>query len=704
MTNEFAALSINPFEDDAVTAPRAVTYSVPGLNDNPLNHVLREFDKLTLGELPRKPIPASRARLVVSPDAGYGKSHLLGRLFQKLGERATKIYLRPFQNPQRAWHSILLTTIQELGLPNQNGKSEGTQLDALAMGVLAHVAADLMAHGGVIDYNKVKKEVDYLRKHPLEVLSRSRSNTVLIDWLKDRLAKQNDLIKLAHLLNRHDINLDGREKIWLRVLAGYAFFPVDSVERDAALAWLRAEPLDDEQARALRVTPGSEGADADVWQINNLSLTRLRDLCSLSSYYRPFLFCFDQTEFYGSDKILVEALGNCIEELYATIPNHLTVVTANATNWTQDIRPNLKPANQARFSTAIDLEGINEVQGRELLAERLKDFQLKASSISQFLEATWLSSQFSPQPNIGVRHLLVRAAERLRTLAKAPPRLSPPMAEVFAIEINKVRAKPALHQYNQDCLMWFTQVLIDGFDGVKVKKPKNRYFSTQWEWKDRSVYFAFEGGDNNSRWRAMAKEAVDLAAGGRTCAVVFRTPDLKPVPGPRWQAARQIIDQACQKGLRIERLNVDEICELHAAREFYSNSLQGNVEFTSTDVLAWLKTRFRPWFEKYSSVNAHDHEPPPAAPGLGRVSRSKSPTNNAPRADAHVTPPARLSESQLKRVLDHMKKRLLADINEVLEALGSAALREALLVEVERHPNLKAHPGPQTIYLQWRIA
>src|SRR5260370_11220309 len=203
MTNEFAAFSINPFEDDAVTAPRAVTYSVPGLNDNPLNHLLREFDKLTLGELPRKPIRASRARLVVSPDAGYGKSHLLGRLFQKLGERATKIYLRPFQNPQRAWHSILLTTVQELGQPNQNGKSEGTQLDALAMGVLAHVAADLMAHGGVIDYNKVKKEVDYLRKHPLEVLSRSRSNTVLINWLKDRLAKQDDLLNLAQLLNQH---------------------------------------------------------------------------------------------------------------------------------------------------------------------------------------------------------------------------------------------------------------------------------------------------------------------------------------------------------------------------------------------------------------------------------------------------------------------------------------------------------------------
>ena len=53
-----------------------------------------------------------------------------------------------------------------------------------------------------------------------------------------------------------------------------------------------------------------------------------------------------------------------------------------------------------------------------------------------------------------------------------------------------------------------------------------------------------------------------------------------------------------------------------------------------------------------------------------------------------------------------MKERLLDDINEVLRLYlpGSPSLREALLVEVERHPNLKAHPGPQTIYLQWRIA
>jgi hypothetical protein len=278
------------------------------------------------------------------------------------------------------------------------------------------------------------------------------------------------------------------------------------------------------------------------------------------------------------------------------------------------------------------------------------------------------------------------------------------MEEAFALEVNKVRAKPALHQYNQDCLMWFTQVLSNGFNGVTVKKSKNRYFSTHWEREDRAVFFAFEGGDNNGRWRAMAKEAVELAAAGRNCTIVFRTPDLKPIPGLRWAAARQVIDHACQNGLRIERLSIDEVCELYAAREFYSNALQGNVEIAPADVLAWLKVRFRPWFEKYSTVSdppaTRPHPEPPRSP---KPPPGRSPTSEPVKPDIPPAP-VRLSEMQLGRVVDHMKKRLLDDVNEVLKVIGSPSLKEALLAEVENHPNLKAHPGPQTIYLQWRIA
>jgi hypothetical protein len=90
-----------------------------------------------------------KAQLVISPDAGFGKSHLLGRLFQSLGERATLIYLRPFQDPDRVWSSILLATVQELDRPDQSGQRAATQLEAFATGVLANVAADFMTSRGL---------------------------------------------------------------------------------------------------------------------------------------------------------------------------------------------------------------------------------------------------------------------------------------------------------------------------------------------------------------------------------------------------------------------------------------------------------------------------------------------------------------------------------------------------------------------------
>jgi hypothetical protein len=713
MSSVFASLPVNPFEADVIREPREVTFSVQGLNDGALNYLIAEFGCLTAGELPRSPIQLRKAQLVVS-QPGYGKSHLLGRLFQAAGPRATRIYLLPFQAPERAWQSILLAAVQELDRPSQHEPREETQLDAFAMGVLAHIAADFMVKGGMKDHDRLAREIEHLRNHPLSFLGRDRPNRGLVDWLKARIASQSDSIKLANLLRTRGIDLQGREKAWLQVLASYAFFEKDSIERYAALSWIRGDPLESEEAAALGLSArDNDGAvDASTSEINEMSLRRLRGLCALSSYYRPFLFCFDQTEVYGSDKGLAESLGNCISRMHADFPNHLTIVTTNSDNWTTDIRPNIKPADQNRFSEEILLEGIEREQSRTLLSRRLRDFQLDDGVIEQFIDASWLLSLFKTQPSIGVRHLLKSAAARFRELGRShappvgsePPPKLPTMDAAFGSEANKVRAKPALHQYNQDCLMWFSQVLSDGFNGMTVKKAKNRYFSTHWEWKDRAVYFALEGGDNNGRWRAMAQEAVRLAAGGRKCAIVFRTPDLKPIPGPRWVAARQTIDDACQRGLRIERLSLDEVCELHAAREFYSNALQGNVDFAPADVLVWLKARFRPWFERYlSATDRPTAELPLESRRAPKPPRGKSPTSVPPESE-EPTAPTRLSEIQLRRVVEHMKERLLDDINEVLKALGAPSLREALLVEVEKHPNLKAHPGPQTIYLQWRIA
>ena len=40
---------------------------------------------------------------------------------------------------------------------------------------------------------------------------------------------------------------------------------------------------------------------------------------------------------------------------------------------------------------------------------------------------------------------------------------------------------------------------------------------------------------------------------------------------------------------------------------------------------------------------------------------------------------------------------------QVLAKLGVGDFKDALLKLVQNHPNLKAHPGPRTIILQWRV-
>src|SRR5262249_22060373 len=150
-----------------------------------------------------------------------------------------------------------------------------------------------------------------------------------------RLDDRTVLQKLAGLLRDRGVVLYGRETAWLRILAAYAFNNSDSLERDAALKWLRGDPLEIEELQVLKLLAAdNEGRpDSSCREINELCFQRLKGLCVLSSYYRPFVFCFDQTEFYGSDKVLVNALAKGVEALYATVPNQLTMVTTNSANW-----------------------------------------------------------------------------------------------------------------------------------------------------------------------------------------------------------------------------------------------------------------------------------------------------------------------------------------------------------------------------------
>jgi hypothetical protein len=657
----FSSVAVNPFVNPVVAEPREVNYSVPELNDFALEALCAPFADLENGQVPRRPVRASLAYLVVSPDRGYGKSHLIGRLFQRLRHRASKIYIRPFQDPHKCWQSILLTMVQELQRAEEGQPSDdGSQLEYFAVGVL-RVLAQLAAAAGTLP---VPPRPDHAT--PTDETTTRYFSAIASDPERFR--------RLRVELDKGRLELSRSSRSWLRALLTYFVNEAYSDERELVIRWLRAEPLEADEAAHIGIHAGDNEnqPDASVFQINQVSYLRLLDLCKLGSYYRPFLFCFDQTEFYASDEPLTRALGGCVERLFAEVPNQLTIVTANQGNWEKDISPHIEPPQLDRFTPPLTLEGIRIDQSRELIRQRLALVGLEAH-LNSFTAGAWLEALFE-RGLIGVRRLLVRAAERfdeLRQLATAPVTIE----DGFGLKLNEVRLTPELQQYNQDFLIWFIEKLFAGQVPIE-KAPANRYFSSVWRLPQRTIYFAFESGDNGRRWSAIAKEAVALAGlEPGAIGVVFRTPDQTELPRPGWLQIGPEIEAAEKDGLVICRLTPEETVEIHSAREFYSDALQGNFGAEPEQIRLWLQNRLESW-----------------------LARLGGPVAGATPAPAPA-PPALVEPAQLTAALDYVAKHRFVDIRSVLGAIPGLT-SEALLPALEGTA-VKAHPGPQTIVLQW---
>jgi hypothetical protein len=664
---DFKKLSVNPFDDDVVKEPRDIPASVLGLNDAPLQTVLQTFASFEKGRKQGDQIGAAKAQLIISPERGYGKSHLLGRLFETLDRRATRIYLRPFQDPQKCWHSILLQTVQELErteAPGPESESNPTQIGAFANGVISG----------------------------LTVLRITDKAEPWFKWIRKVFKSKSDLRNLAAKLRAHIPNLNGRHEAWLRVLYAYAFSSEHDWKRTVTLKWIRGEPLEREEVDELGLATADNEARADMNadQINDLSFQRLAGLCRLAGFYRPFVFCFDQTDSYGTSPERIRTLGSCIERIFAEIPNQLTVVTANQDNWTRELQPGIDPPNRDRFSLPIQLESIAIPQAKELIRNRLVSVGLDFRQVEEFYGPSWLMDLFGPG-RMSVRDLLHRASDRLRQLQgqELPPvkDLQVRIEALFKTQVNTIKSQTALQRYNQDSLMWFTQDLANGVNGVRVEKvPSNKWFSTKWQVGDQSLYFAFEGGDNAARWKVIANEAINLADKKAAKKLnVFRTPDLAKIPKATWKAIGPTIENARKLGLNIQFLDLNSVFEIHAARDLYADAREGNVDETPEDILAWLKGHFE---ERVTDLCA-------AGPATGPEPPDKDAVE--PKLKKIIG----LSPKKKTEVLKFIQVKRFVSAHEVIEQLRLPISVEILLKEIQGAP-IKTFPGPDTVVIQWR--
>lgn len=585
---------VNPFEDNIVFEPRRVERSVSGLNDAALDALAARIRPLLAGPRPRTDVRLSHAILVTSVEPGFGKSHLIGRLLARLGGEATLVYVRPFQNPATCWRSILLRAVQELDYP-EGGPSGPTALDALACHTLAELVARAI-RAGLVEGADGNRAAEYVRADPIRAFG--GQDEVWSTWLRQEFG--NLLPFMESELRRSGLGLRALSGSWLRAFFHYIHSREDFSRRTMCVDWMKGEALDPGEIGELGIRPSDLPRPEDsVAELNDLCKGRLFDLCALAGFYRPFVFCFDQTELYGDNAELAAVFGTVVAEMVQNGLNQMTVVTANLDPWTRLIVPRLQLAYRDRFcSPAIELEGLDIEQARELAGRRLEMGGTGSEMAKAFLSAEWLGGVFAEKQRHGVRHFLQICRSRWEALRGRKPVASPGMelAEQFARCADGFLLKPKRLQYEPDILQWLVQEVVRGWKGVVVSTYRHSrgYFSVQWDLPGRRVIFGFEDGTNWRRWEGIARDSAAVMESARSVGVEAKSVFLRVrrhprVPGP-WKIAPEI-DAAKGRHLHIFRLTDRQLAHLYAAHEMYANAVQGDIAAGPAEVMEFARRR-----------------------------------------------------------------------------------------------------------------
>ena len=675
-------MEINPFDDVIVSEPRRIETPVMGLNQRPLEQLHAYFKILLKGDIPRAQ-KLDRAQFVLSPEAGYGKSHLIGRLFKSLQGRSTLVYLRPFGDPGTCWKSNLLKTLQEMEFPESGATDvciagEINQLEAFCHGVLVNI----LISGIKSEKIKVKNKESSLKALSNSTLPQLRSYPKRIHQLMELRSKLAGLMKQQ--LGLLHLSLSASPSSWLNVLISYAFFPNDFERREGCLDWLKGGSINSTCADAIGLRPSERlGPDASTAEVNEVCKQRIFDLCRLAGFYRPFVFCFDQTESYGLDPLMAQTLGLIINELVDNAHNAMTVMTANQLPWNEKLKKNWEEAQIQRLSMPfLELEGISKDQGEELIRNRLYGFPLKKEEIAFLSDPNWVRSLFHSS-SLGVRQLLNECKKRWHELREIPPP-DGRVEEFFEQAVNSIKTRPKRLVFDPDTLFWLTNSVASIPEGtIEKAQSKKGYFSLVWKAKGQKIYFGFEAGSNWSRWKSITNEAKRLYESEKGMkAVFFRTPELKPIPG-RWKIAPDVTE-ARKKYLHIYLLDQGLMSELYAAHDLYASAVEGNIPVSADEVFQFIRQRLQSFWIRILEPAPEKWDGPP-----GKAEKSPI-AGEEPK------------KSLITKIRDIVKRDKFLSVADLMAKISPPVSEEELHRARACIAEIQVHTSPNMTVLQWR--
>jgi hypothetical protein len=608
MSFNIPGLSVNPFEKDLVHQPRDTPASVASLNQTVLDRLLARFGQLKgSGET-----ISGKAELILSPAPGYGKSHLIGRLFDALLGKANRVYIPPFETSSTHWQSILFLTVDELDQvmdPSRWSPGQPTQLDLFAENVLRQLLAMAMRNG-TMQVVRGELNADDL-EHSADFSLRNANNQPSL-WVRDHF-----LSDLLPILKQQLAPLRMKAAEWPRMLFRYLTAADGTEVRQHCLTWFRYEPLDAEIASDLSLAKAENPVTEPVENVNVGAWARLYDLCQLSKFHYPFVFCFDQTEGYTARAELVAQFGHTIAKLLAEANNQLTVVTANQAIWDARLLPGMDVAHRDRFSSPHMLRQLSRAEGEQLIDLRLKRFSPPTEILTTFKDSKWLDSLFTGDRGWSAREFTQFC--RLRWSGEKPEQIGRrPLTEIYQEYIAEFVANAHWLKFDPDVFRWLVRgPLIAGSEVVcGAISFSHGYFEFLWQQQDiAEVRFGFIREGPHHQWKKISELTLQWLEGrsGKTSKVVFfRTTELAKIPKPTWKASGPIIRKALERGLDLIYLTRDETAQLYAARDLYNEAAAGNVDgYSDAEVLDFLAKELVGWRHRIFEAAAPPVPPPP---------------------------------------------------------------------------------------------
>jgi|GEM_PF-2188787 len=414
-------MSANPFQGDIITLDLPIDDQEAVRLDRAEAADLEAIvDQVLTGD----PEDQRRGQVVLlrSPRAGFGKTHLLACMREKVGDAAIVVPVGLETERPVNWVGFYQSLLQTLA--STSHVSAPSQLDAMVRRLLASATSQLIKEGKIpsSDQKEACRELD---EFPLRTFDFGKEDKAAVcRWFRDYYEDLRPLV-VAALARR--TGLDTADVTgWIDVL--YRFTEADGGERqdlrDEAFRRLfqfvdpegAADGDTDEssseapQAASLdpNSTPGTqEFVDAGDRQLDLLGKGRFVAFSRIVALTRPIILVLDGLDgFYGARQSGAK-IAHMVAEIQERCPGVATVVSANNDLWQTIFGHHLPSALEDRLtSSMISLGGIGREDGTTLIRARLEKSGLSEKEKSDFLRFLSLDRVFRPGNRVAPRELL----------------------------------------------------------------------------------------------------------------------------------------------------------------------------------------------------------------------------------------------------------------------------------------------------------